>query len=123
MRMNRRMRAKGCFARTVENGGDENSSEPGLLVKVHIIRNPWSVGIVGPHPWLRVGHGSGGSFPPEDGMELGRGWGFNVQGWRKILGLGEKGEASIKKTANLLFPLEQAGKAGKAEVSAHSTCS
>ena len=58
MRMDgRRTCARARLVRTIEHGGDENSNEPGLLIKVHIIRDLWSVGIVGPNPWLRVGHG------------------------------------------------------------------
>ena len=46
-----------CLGRTIENGGDETSGEPGLFIKVQIIWDLRSVGVVGPHPRLRVEHG------------------------------------------------------------------
>ena len=64
---------------TIENRGNENSGEVGCSFKVQVVRDLWSIRIVGPGLFLRVRHDSDVC---EGGMVLvGRGTELKVGGY------------------------------------------
>ena len=48
----------GYLSRTVENRADKGSGEVGLLAKILLVCDLWSIGVIRPRLSLRVGHGS-----------------------------------------------------------------
>ena len=52
--MDKRTCRWGCLGHTIEHRADENSSKVGLLPKVQLVWDIWSVGVLGPRLLLRV---------------------------------------------------------------------
>ena len=74
--MGRRSCRRACLAHTIENRADKVSGEIGLLQEMQMIWDLWSIRMVGPRPFTRVGHGSdvykGRSISVEEGSEVKR---------------------------------------------------
>ena len=47
----------GFLLRTIKDGAEEVSGEPGLLVIVQLVCDHWGIEVVGPRLFLRAGHG------------------------------------------------------------------
>lgn len=69
VRTGRRTSGQGDLARTIEDRANKNSGKSSLLPEVQIVRDLWSIGILGE----RLGHGlnvySGGRILAEGGAE------------------------------------------------------